>query len=303
VKKFFQFLLFGALSLFFAADVFSADFTYSNFPQSTVAGSEFKIDFLVDANIFPLNAVAGKIIFTSGATELKSIETGSSQINFWVESPVNTAPGEKSFSGIVPNGFEGKIALFSAIFKANTTGTITFDYAELQALLNDGLGSEDTVTQKKLSITITPLINASVEQKIISLDREPPDIFFPEVVRNQNLFDGDNTLIFKTEDKQSGIDHYNVLEKVTYNFFGREYSFGIWKQATSPYRLDDQKRHSEIFVRATDRQGNERIVRLPAQSPVRWYENRLIWSIIIVLGATILACLLFYAGTRKKKHL
>ena len=302
MKNFFLFFVFGSLSLFFTASVFAADFIFSNLSQSIESGSEFKIDFLVDANFFPLNAISGKIFFSVDTASLQSIEAGASQINFWVEPPKKTAPGEISFSGIVPNGFEGKIFLFSAIFRANSTGTITLDYGELQALLNDGLGSEDTVTKKNLSIIITPLLNASVEQKIIAIDREPPNIFFPEIVKNANLFDNANAVIFHADDKQSGIERYEILEKITYRLFGKNYSLGVWKPAVSPYRLYDQKRHSEIFIRAIDRQGNERIVHLPAQSPAQWYENRLIWSIIVVFGAAVLASLLFYAGIRKKKH-
>lgn len=302
MKKIF-FLFFSlAFILFSAADIFAADFLFFGAPETINTGDEFKIDFIVDANSVSINAVAGKIIFSNNLVSLQTIETGKSGVNFWVEPPKSSAPGKIEYSGIVPNGFHGKITLFSAIFKANATGTANFSYDNLQALVNDGKGTADAVSSKILSTEILAAVEAQKTAVITTADREPPNIFSPEIVKNENLFNGDYALIFQSDDKQSGIDHYQILEKRAYKFFYWSLQSGTWEKATSPYRLHDQKLKSEIFVRAIDRQGNGRTVNLPASSPIQWYENRLIWSIIIVLMAIVLACVLIYGGKRKKNN-
>jgi len=44
---------------------------------------------------------------------------------------------------------------------------------------------------------------------------------------------------------------------------------------------------SYIYVKAVDKSGNERIAELPPQNPLEWYENYLIWVIIIAGGIIV----------------
>ena len=55
-----------------------------------------------------------------------------------------------------------------------------------------------------------------------------------------------------------------------------------WSEAQSPYILQDQKLQSWIFVKAIDKAGNERVAELAPQKSLKWYEDYLIWFIIIV---------------------
>ena len=104
----------------------------------------------------------------------------------------------------------------------------------------------------------------------------------PEIARDPTIFDGKWFLVFATQDKGLGIDHYEIKE-TRYRFFG---SFSRWISAESPYALRDQELKSYILVKAVDKAGNERIVKINPRNPLRWYENYENW-IIIVLGLVI----------------
>ena len=88
-------------------------------------------------------------------------------------------------------------------------------------------------------------------------------------------------LVFNAQDKDSGIDNYKILENRKWKIEN-----GNWEIAESPYLLKDQELKSRIYVKAVDKSGNERIAEVLPQNPPKWYENYLIF-IIIILGAVI----------------
>jgi hypothetical protein len=149
VKIFFFVLFSGCIFFSSLLSCEGADFHFSSAPNIVKNHDTFKIDFVVEANFSPLNALAGKINYTDEIIKLESIELGNSSLDFWVEKPAITKHGEINFSGIIPNGFSDKITLFSAIFSVYSTGTINFSYHDLQALLNDGQGTPDIISRQK----------------------------------------------------------------------------------------------------------------------------------------------------------
>jgi len=76
---------------------------------------------------------------------------------------------------------------------------------------------------------------------VISLDRELPESFTPFVEQSPVLFDGKAVLVFVTQDKLSGIDHYEVAEAKP-AFLGD--GDLVWENAVSPYVLKDQRRRA-----------------------------------------------------------
>ena len=83
---------------------------------------------------------------------------------------------------------------------------------------------------------------------------------------------GKSFLVFDAQDKGSGIDHYEVLEKpqsqsiFTLPFFKKEQ----WVSGQSPYLLQDQKLQSLILVKAFDRANNTMVATLPAPNKLAW---------------------------------
>ncbi len=297
------FLIFSiAIFIFSAAGIFAADFLFFGAPANVNTGDEFKIDAIIDAKEFPINALSGKIIFSENLLDVDKILTGNSGINLWVEPPQISQPGTINFSGIVPNGFNNQLLIFSVIFRAKTEGEANINFATVQALLNDGNGTEDATVLKNISIQVNPLDKEKGSELVTVFDTTKPDNFIPQIIKTQNLFNGDYAIIFQTQDKQSGIDHYEIMERKTFHLFQKDYTFGIWKKAESPYRLNDQKLKSDIFVKAIDKQGNDRISAIQASSSIFWYENPLFCGIIVLLMAITFACILIYAKKRNKKN-
>ena len=103
-------------------------------------------------------------------------------------------------------------------------------------------------------------------------DKDQPEEFKPEIAQSPEMFEGKYFLVFATQDKGSGIDHYEVCE-------GSKKKCVI---AESPYLLQNQELNQEIFVKAVDKSGNERVVTIPAQKPLPWYKNYFVIAILII---------------------
>ena len=121
-------------------------------------------------------------------------------------------------------------------------------------------------------------------------DRESPETFRPEIARDESLFDGKWFLVFATQDKKSGIDHYEVKETRQ----GTLTMFSKWIPAESPYVLQDQGLRSYVFVKAVDKERNARVTKVSPQNPLGWYENYENWFIIVLGLIIVFAVRKFY---------
>ena len=108
-------------------------------------------------------------------------------------------------------------------------------------------------------------------------DTESPENFIPVISNDPNVFDGKFFLVFATQDKGSGIDRYEVREGESGSFFS----------AQSPYRIKDQSLGVKIFVKAIDKNGNEKIAEVPAQKMALWKQNSLVFGILLVLALLV----------------
>lgn len=295
------FLTIFFLGVFFCAPANATNFYFDNEHAAIMQGDEFKLKAAIDADDKILNTIGGRLLISDEFFEVKEILSGESGINFWVQPPSKIGTDQIVFSGIVPGGFSGKLAIFSAVLKAKKTGVTKIFYIKPEAHLHDGKGTLDIVSASELKITVEPRAPKS-EPLIVKIDdSEPPENFQPEIIEAIKTLGIKYALVFSTADKKSGIDYFEVMEQRTYKFFGLKFSSGKFVKAESPYYLGDQKLKSDIFVRAVDKRGNERLVRLPASSPISWYENRLIWGIILLLGLLLFAFFALYGNKFKNK--
>ena len=88
-------------------------------------------------------------------------------------------------------------------------------------------------------------------------------------------------MVFSTQDKQSGISHYEVCEG-NFHWLGCD-----WKKVESPYLIIDQNLGDRIEVKAVDLAGNETVV--DAFSPPPTFGVYLFRGIIVLV---IILCLL-----------
>ena len=296
-------LLVSCCLLLVATSVFATVISFDSKTTQAQVDKNFEVTLFVNTEQENINAFEGKIIFPNDLLDLKEIRDGNTIVNFWVERPHkeqgtgDKKQGEIAFSGITPGGYEGeKGLLFSAVFRALREGDGVLEVKDVKALLNDGKG-----TPARLSLSPFKFIVSKEDPLVPGLlipapeDIEPPESFKPEIARDHAIFDGKWFLVFATQDKSSGIDHYEVKESRQKIFT----LFQKWVPAESPYILSDQELRSFVFVKAVDKDGNTRVVKIPPQNPLKWYERWEIW-IIIVLGLVIAYAV--YKATRSKRQ-
>lgn len=286
LKFAFLFCLFF-LSLLVALPAFAANLYFSG-EQEFAVGSQFNIDLIINTEGEAINAIEGSITFQNDFLEVKEFSDGDSIINFWLQKPKLTPSNQISFSGITPGGYNGNQGkVFSIMFQSLKEGEADINFSNLKILLNDGSGTAAQVKTTAMKIKISASIEASVSAPTQKTDNEPPETFVPEIASSTDIFDGQWFLVFATQDKISGVDHYEVKEG--------------WRGfivAESPYLLKNQNLDQTIYVKAVDKSGNERIIVLPTKGP-RWYRNYLIWFIIILLMVSLYIFIKKFYGAKK----
>lgn len=272
-----------SLLFFTATQVFSAGMFFEQEKKPGLK-DQFKMGVFLETEE-PLNAIEGNISFPIDFLELKSVEDGNSIINLWLERPTAGKMGEIVFSGITPGGYQGnKGLIFSMTFLVKQEGVGTFDIHDARVLRNDGMGTEaklQTFSSKFVISKKTTAVQIPVSE---IKDDALPESFVPEIAKDATLFDGKWFVVFATQDKASGIDHYEIKES-RQKFFA---VFKKWTSVESPHVLRDQELSSFVFVKAVDKAGNERIIKITPRNPLAWYENYENW-IMIIVGLLIIA--------------
>lgn len=252
------------------------------------------------------------------------VSRGSSILNLWVENPVIDEENHTvRFAGGVPGGYCGRIpgdpsltnVVLELIFKSPgfNVGSGDAPSARIwvdensQVLLHDGLGTNATLRLQDSNVVLLKNAGTSVTdewRKDILDDKELPSDFAITLTKHDSAFSDKYFITFNAIDKQSGIDHYEVMEEpiTEFNTFKWGRADAPWITTESPYVLEDQTLNSTIRVKAVDKAGNERIVVLvpdPAlQSMSR--DERITWGVFGGVG-TMLIALTTYAILRRRK--
>ncbi len=271
-----------------------------------------------------VNVVNGVVSYTDNIQPV-DISRGSSIFSMWVEEPViNKESRTITFAGGIPNGYCGRIPgdprltnnVVDLVFQSpglqigTTEGgneaSISFN-EQTQVLLNDGFGSIAPLQLFGTSITLAREPGSELKnewQGVVATDEIPPEGFSIALERTENAFSNDYFITFNTTDKQSGIDHYEVIEEPlsSYNLFLWGAETAPWVEARSPYVLTDQSLNSTIRVKAIDKAGNEYIATLvpPEASRTLQTEALLLYG-LIGIGALSLVSGLVYAFYRLLK--
>lgn len=259
-----------------------------------------------------VNAVDAVITYGEGIQAV-DVSRGRSILSLWVEEPtINQDARTITFAGGIPNGYCGRIpgdpsltnVIAELVFRAPgfTIGSRETDSVQVafgeqsRVLLNDGTGDEAPLRTVPGTLNLIQQVGTSTKDEwgdVVDQDNVPPQPFGMELVQNQSVFSGKYYIVFNTTDKQSGIDHYEVMEESRddlYTFrWGR--ADAPWMTAESPYVLNDQDLRSIIRVRALDKAGNERIAVLIPDDAIRpvplmvWVTLALAVLIALAVGA------------------
>jgi len=266
-------------------------------------GDIFIVEARLDTEGECINIVDANLSFSQDILEAADFSQGNSILTLWAEPlSINQEAGRISFVGGIPNGYCGQMLgtsektnlLGKIIFKVEETGNAQQVRIEFlngsKVFLNDGQG-----TLAKL-ITKAAVFNILAEkaevfkdewQKEIEKDDILPEEFLPEISKDPTAFEGKYFIIFSTTDKQTGIDHYEIKE-------GKR----NWKIAVSPYVLENQRLTNDIWVKAVDKAGNERVEVLKAIRKLTW---KYIIFVILILILVIIGVIWRFVKSVKRK--
>lgn len=230
------------------SSVFAAESRISQLLPSTndlKSGDEVLIAVDILSDGVEYNAIEGRLDIPKTFDVVKVI-TGDSFISVWLEDPTVSTDNSIRFSGIAPAGYNRDIGrLFSVIARANSSGTGSLILSDIGIFRNDGVGTQDNVSDQRLSLSVREIKSGEQPYLIGVQDVTPPEAFSIQLVRDSSLFENKFAIIWNTTDKGSGIASYDVIE-------GKN----VFKQAKSPYVLDKQGMRGKIYVRAYDHEGN-----------------------------------------------
>jgi hypothetical protein len=274
--------------------------------------------------------VIDAVIEFDAEIQVVDVSRGESIVPIWVEDPqIDTTNRQVTFAGGIPNGYCGRIAgdprltnvIAELIIQAPTLSVSIGekdDLAEVKfnpatkVLLNDGFGTQaplQTFGTKFLVFKKPRSESLNDWNEKIAGDQTPPQQFSITLANDKSIYNGRNFITFNTTDKQSGIDHYEVIEEPIddFNLFGWGAVDAPWKITRSPYLLEDQTLNSTIRVKAIDKAGNEYIAVYVPEESQRGLTDRdvartgmLIAGVILILVA-IVSVIYFRFFNRKPK--
>ena len=314
----------------------------NQYQSGDIFGVDIKIELETDEKC--INTVEARLDFSSDILKVVDFSTGESILSLWISKPGTVdveeinRKGQIYFAGGIPGGYCGKIP--GDIGDSNIIGKIFFNVIGLvdnskktqsaevyflkdtKVFLNDGLGTVAKTVLKKAEFNIVNKIGIPKDElkELIDKDNIPPKSFVIEFNQDSAIFDGQYFIIFSTSDKETGIDHYEILEinndklqdkKFKRNFFNILFNKKDeplkWKLASSPYLLKDQSLQSIIKVKAIDKAGNERIIEYAPhtsiQKKTKWYsqQNLFMLLLIIVVLLILLGLLFLFKKIRSNK--
>jgi len=274
-----------------------------------------------------VNVVDGVITYSPN---IEPVDTsrGNSIMSMWVEDPViNKKDRTITFAGGIPNGYCGRIpgdprlsnVIVELLFRSpgmvigavSDSDLALIDFgSETRVLLNDGFGTDAQLTTYGAEINLLKTVGNRLENEWsdrIGADNVPPEKFSIYLERTPNAFSNKYYIVFNTTDKQSGIDHYEVIEEPLeeLNFFNWGAADAPWVKARSPYVLSDQSLNSTIRVRAIDKAGNEYVATLIPDESQRSLSTEGKVMIALVLTAVVAfftTALMVWFWTQQRKR-
>ena len=239
-------------------------------------GDIFSIEVIVDTEGEILNAVELEVMFPDEFLAYEDYDDGASVLNVWIDRPTVHDQKQIHLAGITPGGFIGnKETLITLNFKVIQTGQGNVAITNANFLLHDGLGTQAVVKTQNLHLAATAGQSAIIVNKV---DDEMPESFNPEIIFDDDVYDGQAVLIFSTKDKGSGLDYFEVKEGM----------FGSYAPAVSPYRIKHQALTRNIYIKAVDKNGNERTEILYPHTAQPWPKH------VFVIMSILILCVLIY---------
>ncbi len=272
-----------------------------------------------------INTVDAVISYEPGIRAV-DVSRGSSILNIWVEDPkIDETNRTITFAGGITGGYCGRAAGDPSL--TNVIADIVFQSPGFaigggetsrspavtimdtsSVLMNDGFGTEAVLRTQNGVVTLedTPANERTDAWRDRVLeDIDPPSDFVITLSKEDTAFSGQYFITWNTQDKQSGIDHYEVMEEPLEDLYAFRWgrADAPWVTAESPYVLKDQTLNSTLRVKAIDKAGNETIAVLVPDKAVRSLSLDRMITLALIGGVVFVSVLLiiFVIVQRKKK--
>lgn len=276
-----------------------------------------------------INAVQAAVAYDPEVLSVRDVSISDSIISLWTEKPVvvrteGREAGRVTFSGGIPGGYCGRVEgdpgqtdilvklVVTGVPRALTIGEeVTAHLVVEQGSVlyrNDGLGTPVPLTFSGTDLVLVQSTSTPVNVWLgeVKSDTIAPELFEIALVKGPSVGNAKSYVVFSTVDKQSGVDHYEVLETDPdrFGFLTWVPREAHWVRAESPYVLRDQKLRSTIMVRAIDKNGNERTVEyVPPFSPLDELTRPLHLALLSILLLLIVGGAVFIVHRRRRGHL
>jgi hypothetical protein len=278
--------LLSYIVLFLGAPFFSyaAQLSVESSPTMARMGEFVEVSLLLDPQDEVINAIEGSVSFSSHF-KIEAIKSGDSIIPYWVVEPYDSGD-TVFFAGIVPGGYSGDVSpkwkgyhpgkVLTLVLNAVEEGDGWVQVGrETRVLLHDGKGTDADVLVKDTDILVQG--NNAVPVEYEWRDDISPEPFTPLFYREERFFFADKRyIVFVTQDKDSGIDYYEIT-------VGKETFI-----AQSPYYLKDSSYEGEVLITAYDKAGNTHVESVFVTSDIPWYNTIIIRTIVLLLVLALL---------------
>lgn len=254
----------------------------------------FLADVRIDNQGECINAAHVEVRYPVDTLRAVDFSKGNSILSLWVEEPkIDTRDGVVTFSGGIPGGYCGRIPgdpvlsnvlgkiVFSVIAAEKNSAVVSIEDTSV-IYMNDGLATPAALSTEDGTYTIQadPLAASNPWLTQVGEDKTPPDEFVITVESTSGVFRGNYYAVFATQDKQSGLDHYEIFERDS------------WRVVTSPHQLKDQLLVGGVQIKAIDKAGNERLGTYIEGSaaprvPKEWDSSFifLVFALVLLVGA------------------
>ncbi len=254
--------------------------------------SKAVVSILLDAKGENINALSAELSVISGDAEIYEINDGESIISAWIERP--TIENNKVvFAGIIPGGFSGVYdpnskdpqpgLVMKLAIKSNNSGEVILGIKNLQAYTGAGESAQITADPDIVKILFSNKTDEVPDQT--RSDWTVP-VFTEFSISKLNNETRGWFVVFNAEDQESGIEYYEIQET-----FNKEPDPSGWKRAENPYLLKDQHRLHTVFIKAVDRTGNQKIVRI-FPTGLSFFEQW-DWLIAVILLAAAVSIIVY----------
>jgi hypothetical protein len=243
-KIFFLSLAFGFLIInnYAFADTGKPWLYFSLSSSDLAPGSEFTAVLFLDSPL-PVNAFDIKISYSPETLEFLNYNNGDSIVSIWQSNPKAVA-GNIGLQGGIFSAFQGKEGkIIKLKFKVIAENKVSLFVAKNNLYLADGQGTEISAETPSVNINISSKSPLAVVSPVI--DNTPPEL---SVETANASADGAFLLVFRADDKESGVREFFMREK-------KWFKWSDWRPVVNPVPLD--KNVWVVELKAVDNAGKE----------------------------------------------